>query len=69
MESLGYDSKLYGEHSGEIRGGVTAAAANCATESQLKRLGGLRSYVMPLKYVYLFLIIRISMSDLLQKKS
>jgi hypothetical protein len=37
LQSLGCDSKLYGEHSGKI-GGATVAATHCATESQLKRL-------------------------------
>ena len=60
LQSFGCDPKLYGEHSGK-RGG--------ATESQLKRLGGWRSDVMPSKYVDLSLPSRISMSQLLQKNS
>ena len=39
MNLLGYDEKLYGEHSGK-RGGATTAAAHGATDKQLKRLGG-----------------------------
>ncbi|XP_032794773.2 uncharacterized protein LOC116931313 [Daphnia magna] len=68
LQSLGCDPKLYGEHSGK-RGGATAAAAHGATESQLKRLGGWRSDVMPSKYVDLSLSSRISMSQLLQNKN
>jgi hypothetical protein len=45
MSTLGYDATLYGEHSGK-RGGATAAAANRATENQLKRLGDWRSDTM-----------------------
>ncbi|KAI9553719.1 hypothetical protein GHT06_021651 [Daphnia sinensis] len=67
LQLLGCDPKLYGEHSGK-RGGATAAAAHGVTESQLKRLGGWRSDVMPSKYVDLSLPSRISMSQLLQKK-
>ena len=66
MELLGYDAKLYGEHSGK-RGGATAAAAQGATDKQLKRLGGWRSDSMPAKYVDLSIPSRISMSQLLQK--
>lgn len=66
MSLLGYDAKLYGEHSGK-RGGATAAAAHGATEEQLKRLGGWRSAAMPAKYVDLSIPTRISMSELLQK--
>jgi hypothetical protein len=62
MTSLGYDAKLYGEHSGK-RGGATAAAARGATDKQLKRLGGWRSDVMPAKYVDLSISSRISMSS------
>ena len=66
MESLGYDAKLYGEHSGK-RGGATIAAAHGATDKQLKRLGGWRSDAMPAKYVDLSIPSRISLSELLQK--
>lgn len=66
MTSIGYDARLYGEHSGK-RGGATAAAANGATDKQLKRLGGWRSDAMPAKYVDLSINSRISMSELLQK--
>ena len=65
FDLLGYDSKLYGEHSGK-RGGATTAAARGATEKQLKRLGGWRSDAMPSKYVDLSLPSRISMSEMLQ---
>ncbi len=68
LQLLGCDPKLYGEHSGK-RGGATAAAANGATENQLKRLGGWRSDAMPSKYVDLSLPNRISMSQLLQNDS
>lgn len=68
MSSLGYDGKLYGEHSGK-RGGATTAAANGATDKQLERLGGWRSNAMPAKYVDLSIPNRISMSELLQKSS
>ncbi len=66
MTSLGYDAALYGQHSGK-RGGATAAAANGATDKQLKRLGGWRSDAMSAKYVDLSVTSRISMSELLQK--
>ncbi|KZS08446.1 Uncharacterized protein APZ42_027551 [Daphnia magna] len=66
MSTLGYDAKLYGEHSGK-RGGATTAAANGATDKQLKRLGGWRSDTMAAKYVDLSINSRISMSQLLQK--
>jgi hypothetical protein len=66
MTLLGYDAKLYGEHSGK-RGGATAAANNGATDKQLKRLGGWRSDAMPAKYVDLSISSRLSMSELLQK--
>lgn len=66
MDSLGYDGKLYGEHSGK-RGGATTAAAHGATDKQLKRLGGWRSDAMPAKYVDLSIPSRLSMSELLQK--
>ena len=66
MTNLGYDAKMYGEHSGK-RGGATAAAANGATDKQLKRLGGWRSDAMPAKYVDLSINSRISMSQLLKK--
>lgn len=68
MNLLEYDGKLYGEHSGK-RGGATTAAANGATDKQLKRLGGWRSDAMPAKYVDLSIPSRISMSELLQKSS
>ncbi len=68
LTSLGYDSSLYGEHSGK-RGGATSAAANGATDKQLKRLGGWRSDSMPAKYVDLSIPSRISLSELLHKKS
>jgi hypothetical protein len=61
MTLLGYDAKLYGEHSGK-RGGATAAANNGATDKQLKRLGGWRSDAMPAKYVDLSISSRLSMS-------
>lgn len=67
MNLLGYDEKLYGEHSGK-RGGATTAAAHGATDKQLKRLGGWRSDAMPAKYVDLSIPSRLSMSELLQKK-
>jgi hypothetical protein len=67
MSMLGYDATFYGEHSGK-RGGATAAAANGATESQLKRLGGWRSDAMAAKYVDLSINSRISMPQLQQKK-
>lgn len=66
MSTLGYDAKLYGENSGK-RGGATTAAANGATDKQLKRLGGWRSDTMAAKYVDLSINSRISMSQLLQK--
>ena len=66
MSTLGYDETLYGEHS-EKRGGATAAAANGATENQLKPLGGWRSDTMAAKYVDLSINSRISMSQLLKK--
>ena len=66
MNLLGYDPSLFGEHSGK-RGGATAAAANGATDQQLKRLGGWRSDSIPAKYVDLSLKSRISMSKLLQE--
>lgn len=65
MNLLGYDAKLYGEHSSK-RGGATAAAANGATEKQLKRLGVWRPDAMPAKYVDFSIPSRISMSELLQ---
>ena len=65
MATLGYDARLYGEHSGK-RGGATTAAANGVTEKQLKRLGGWRSDAMPSKYVDLSIPDRISMSQKLQ---
>jgi hypothetical protein len=68
LTSLGYDSSLYGEHSGK-RGGATSAAANGATDKQLKRLGGWRSDSMPAKYVDLSVPSRILLSELLHKKS
>jgi hypothetical protein len=61
MTLLGYDAKLYGEHSGK-RGEATAAANNGATDKQLKRLGGWRSDAMPAKYVDLSISSRLSMS-------
>lgn len=67
MSNLGYEAKLFGEHSGK-RGGATAAAANGATDKQLKRLGGWRSDAMPAKYVDLSIPSRLLMSELLQKK-
>lgn len=66
ITSLGYDATLHGKHSGK-RGGATAAAANGATDKQLKRLGGWRSDTIPAKYVGLSIATRISMSELLQK--
>ena len=66
LSLLGFDAALYGEHSGK-RGGATAAAANGATDKQLKRLGGWRSDAMPAKYVDLSIASRISMLELLQK--
>ena len=68
MISLGYDASLYGEHSGK-RGGTTTAAANGATDKQLKRLGGWRSDSMPAKYVDLSIPSRIQLSQLLQNSS
>lgn len=65
MSLLGYDANLYGEHSGK-RGGATAAAANGATDKQLKRLGGWRSDSIPAKYVDLSIATRILTSKLLQ---
>jgi hypothetical protein len=65
MVTLGYDAKLYGEHSGK-RGGANTAAANGLTEKPLKRLGGLRSDAMPSKYVDLSIPDRLSMSQKLQ---
>ncbi len=66
MDLIGYDPKLYGEHSGK-RGGATAAAARGATDKQLKRLGGWRSDSMPAKYVDLSIPSRIILSEMLQK--
>lgn len=66
MSMLGYDATFYGKHCGK-GGGVTAAAANGATESQLKHLGGWGSDAMAAKYVDLSINSRISMSQLLQK--
>ena len=68
LTSLGYDSSLYGEHSGK-RGGATSAAANGATDKQLKRLRGWRSDSMPAKYVDLSVPSRILLSEMLQKSS
>lgn len=66
MTTLGYNAKLYGEHSGKRRG-ATTAAANGLSEKQLKRLGGWRSDAMPAKYVDLSIPDRIAMSQRLQK--
>jgi len=65
MELLGYDVKLYGEHSGK-RGGATNTAAHGATDKQLKRLGGWRSDAMSAKHTYLWIPSRISISQLLK---
>jgi hypothetical protein len=51
------------------RGGATSAAANGATDKQLKRLGGWRSDSMPDKYVDLSVPSRILLSKMLQKSS
>jgi hypothetical protein len=66
MSMLGYDATFYGKHCGK-GGGATAAAANGATESQLKHLGGWGSDAMAAKYINLSINSRISMSQLLQK--
>ena len=63
---MGYDGKLYGEHSGKIDG-VTTAAAHGETEKQLKPLGFWPSNVMPAQYVDLSISSRLSMSELLEK--
>jgi hypothetical protein len=56
MDSLGFEGKLYGEHSGK-RGGATTSVAHGATEKQLKRLRGWRSDAMPAKYVDRFQVV------------
>ena len=65
LNELGYDGKLFGEHSGK-RGGSTQAAENGMDLETLKRLGGWRSTAMPAKYVHLAVKSRIEMSRKLQ---
>jgi hypothetical protein len=65
LDDLGYDGKLFGEHSGK-RGGSTQAVENGMDLETLKRLGGWRSCAMPAKYVDLGLKSRIKMSQTLQ---
>jgi hypothetical protein len=66
LNELGYDGKLFGEHSGK-RGGSTQAVENGMDLETLKRLGGWRSSTMPAKYVDLAVKTRIEMSKKLQR--
>lgn len=66
LSSLGYDAKLYGEHSGK-RGAATQAVENGMSQDSLQRLGGWRSDNMAAKYVDLSLASRLKMSKLLQR--
>jgi hypothetical protein len=65
LNELGYDGKLFGEHSGK-RGGSTQAVENGMDLETLKRLGGWRSPAMPAKYVDLAVTSRIQMSKKMQ---
>ena len=67
LTELGYDGKLYGEHSGK-RGGASAAVENGLDMESLQRLGRWRSTSVPAKYVDLATSSRIEMSKMLQKK-
>ena len=67
LNSLGYDGKLFGEHSGK-RGGASAAAESGMDMDTLKRLGHWRSTTIPSKYVDLTSRSRIEMSRQLQKR-
>ena len=66
LNELGYDGKLFGEHSGK-RGGATQAVENGMDLETLKRLGGWRSPAMPAKYVDLAIPSRIEISKKMQK--
>ena len=66
LNELGYNGKLFGEHSGK-RGGSTQAAENGMDLDTLKRLGGWRSSTVPAKYVDLAVSSRIEMSKKLQR--
>jgi hypothetical protein len=67
LDSLGYQGKDYGEHSGK-RGGASAAAENGISKDDLQRLGGWRSDAMPSKYTDLTTNSRLQMSKYLQKR-
>ena len=67
LTDLGYDGKLFGEHSGK-RGGASAAVGNGMDMETLQRLGRWRSTTVPAKYVDLDTNSRIEMSKKLQKK-
>ena len=66
LNELGYDGRLFGEHSGK-RGGATQAVENGMDLETLKRLGGWRSPAMPAKYVDLAIPSRIEISKKMQK--
>ena len=67
LDSLGYPSKDYGEHSGK-RGGASTAADNGMNKDDLQRLGGWRSDVMPSKYTDLSTNNRLKLSKYLQNQ-
>ena len=67
LNDLGYEGKLYGEHSGK-RGGATAAAESGMDMDTLKRFGHWRSSEVPSKYVDLSSRSRIEMSKQLLKR-
>ena len=67
LDSLGYPSKDYGEHSGK-RGGASTAADNGMNKDDLQRLGGWRSDVMPSKYTDLSTNSRLKLSKFLQNR-
>ena len=67
LDSLGFDSRMYGEHSGK-RGAATQAAENGMSQTNLQQLGGWRSDTMAAKYVDMSTESKLKMSKMLQKR-